>query len=95
MAASLHAVHPAAPRRPNPSRATVVQPPSPHAHVTQDFGKPGNLAAELGIPFCSMDASRRYRTGAGGTGGEHTESLGGSKKLAAVEGNVRELRLLL
>eukprot|EP00887_Chlorella_sp_A99_P000954 scaffold5.g954.t1 len=59
--------------------------------LSVDFGKPGSLAAELGIPFCSMDASRRYATAGGGDG----LSLGGSRKLAAVEANVRELRQLL
>lgn len=58
--------------------------------LMQDFGKPGNLAAELGIPFCSMEAGKRYSSGGG-----HTETLGASKKLAAVEANVRELRLLV
>lgn len=29
----------------------------------QDFGKPGSLAAELGIPFCAMDATARYTAG--------------------------------
>lgn len=62
--------------------------PGPPTNL-QDFGKPGHLAAELGIPFCAMDGAARYRSG------EHTESLGGSKKLGAVEGNVRELRLLV
>lgn len=37
-----------------------------------------------------MDAGKRYSSGGG-----HTESLGASKKLAAVESNVRELRLLV
>ncbi|PRW45418.1 ATPase domain [Chlorella sorokiniana] len=59
--------------------------------LMQDFGKPGNLAAELGIPFCAMDATARYTAGKDG----RTESLGGSKKLSAVAGNVQELRLLL
>lgn len=94
----------------------------------QDFGKPGNLAAELGIPFCrwavalllmkhvapltllchcqaeclcpqhllpcptlcSMEAGKRYSAGGG-----HSENLGASKKLAAVDANVQELRLLV
>lgn len=77
-------------RRRWPRRRGRCRQPAPRTALRlQDFGKPGNLAAELGIPFCAMDGAARYRTG------EHTESLGGSKKLVAVEGNVRELRLLV
>ena len=131
------------------------------SRAAQDFGKPGSLAAELGIPFCAMEATARYTAGqvcgwnvhcrppaalAGaawfcslGGGADcawvelapaaagwpwqrcpagqarvqtnssrpsapfntplpqdgRTETLGGSKKLAAVAGNVQELRLLL
>ncbi len=37
--------------------------PSLPQPLLQDFGKPGSLAAELGIPFCAMDASARYTAG--------------------------------
>ena len=52
--------------------------------VMEEHGKPGNLAAERGIPFCCMDKSRIY------TGRHSVYDLSKTNQLDSLVNNIGE-----